>query len=132
MAAAGPAAAVSQSRSVSSASVYHESPLAASEASKLFAALGMDEMPRSENLVCTPCSRTLAPYLPFKLTLDTDNCKLCAYRQVKPEAFTQPFCEFMTENPTVFHAVDHFKTQLGAVGYKEVRFPPSYMTRYKV
>jgi aminopeptidase I len=41
-------------------------------------------------------------------------------KDLKPEAFTKPYLEFMTENPTVFHAVDYFKGKLLKVGYKEV------------
>lgn len=37
-----------------------------------------------------------------------------------PEAYTKPFCDFMTENPTVFHAVDHFEKKLGKAGFKKV------------
>jgi hypothetical protein len=39
---------------------------------------------------------------------------------IKPEEFTKPFCDFLTENPTIFHTVDHFKGKLGEAGYKEV------------
>jgi hypothetical protein len=40
---------------------------------------------------------------------------------VKPvEEYTEPFCEFLTENPTVFHAVDYFKKKLKANGFREV------------
>jgi len=38
-----------------------------------------------------------------------------------PEAYTQPFCDFLTENPTVFHAVSHFETKLEKAGFKKVR-----------
>lgn len=41
-------------------------------------------------------------------------------KDLKPEAFTKPYLEFMTGNPTVFHAVDYFKEKLVKVGYKEV------------
>jgi hypothetical protein len=34
-----------------------------------------------------------------------------------PEAYTQPFCEFLTENPTVFHTVDHFEKKLSKAGF---------------
>lgn len=36
-----------------------------------------------------------------------------------PETFTKPFCQFLTENPTIFHAVDYFKEKLGDVGFVE-------------
>lgn len=39
---------------------------------------------------------------------------------IKPEEFTKPFCDFLTENPTIFHTVDHFKSKLNEAGYKEV------------
>lgn len=45
---------------------------------------------------------------------------------IKPEEFTKPFCEFLTENPTIFHSVDYFKKKLENVGYKEVSRGPSY------
>ncbi|KIX09709.1 uncharacterized protein Z518_00790 [Rhinocladiella mackenziei CBS 650.93] len=34
-----------------------------------------------------------------------------------PEKYTQPYLNFMTNNPTVFHAVDAFATQLADAGY---------------
>jgi len=46
---------------------------------------------------------------------------------VKPvEEYTKPFCEFMTENPTVFHAVDYFKKKLTANGFTEVRWSQNF------
>jgi hypothetical protein len=41
-------------------------------------------------------------------------------RAKEPEEYTTPFCDFLTENPTVFHAVDYFKRKLEANGYKKV------------
>ncbi len=37
-----------------------------------------------------------------------------------PEEYTEPFCEFLTENPTVFHAVDYFKKKLEGKGFEKV------------
>ncbi|CZR69679.1 related to vacuolar aspartyl aminopeptidase Lap4 [Phialocephala subalpina] len=37
-----------------------------------------------------------------------------------PEAYAQPFCDFLTENPTVFHAVDYFEQKLEAAGFKKL------------
>lgn len=37
-----------------------------------------------------------------------------------PEAYAQPFCDFLTENPTVFHAVNYFEKKLSAAGFKKV------------
>lgn len=39
---------------------------------------------------------------------------------VSPEAYSNPFCEFMTSNPTIFHAVEHFSKQLEEHGYKRL------------
>lgn len=41
-------------------------------------------------------------------------------KELKPEAFTKPFLDFLLENPTVFHAVDYFKSKLNDAGYTEV------------
>ncbi|KAH6637003.1 peptidase M18 [Chaetomium tenue] len=41
-------------------------------------------------------------------------------KDLRPEAFTKPYLDFMTENPTVFHAVDYFKEKLLKSGYKEL------------
>jgi aminopeptidase I len=37
-----------------------------------------------------------------------------------PEAYTQPFCDFLTENPTVWHAVDYFEKKLEKAGFRKV------------
>jgi aminopeptidase I len=44
-----------------------------------------------------------------------------------PEAYTQPFCDFLTENPTVFHAVDYFERKLGKAGFTKVSQSPSLL-----
>lgn len=41
-------------------------------------------------------------------------------KDLNPEAFTKPYCEFMTQNPTVFHATAYFKEKLLKAGYTEV------------
>ncbi|KAK0719905.1 peptidase M18 [Lasiosphaeris hirsuta] len=41
-------------------------------------------------------------------------------KDLKPEDFTKPYCDFMTANPTVFHAVGYFKEQLAKAGFKEL------------
>lgn len=43
------------------------------------------------------------------------------HQQYTPEQFTQPFCDFMTQNPTPFHVVDYCKTKLHDAGFHEVR-----------
>lgn len=36
------------------------------------------------------------------------------------EKYTKPFCDFLTDNPTVFHCVDAVKGQLKEAGWKEL------------
>ncbi|CAM1508153.1 Fc.00g050010.m01.CDS01 [Cosmosporella sp. VM-42] len=47
-------------------------------------------------------------------------CALCRGTETKPEAFTKPFCDFLQENPTIFHTVDYFKTKLNKQGFEEL------------
>ncbi|KAJ6097559.1 hypothetical protein N7499_001933 [Penicillium canescens] len=37
---------------------------------------------------------------------------------VRPEDYSKPYCEFMSSNPTIFHAVKSFSNQLEQHGYK--------------
>lgn len=37
---------------------------------------------------------------------------------INPEDYSQSYCDFMTENPTIFHAVDSFAKQLEGKGYR--------------
>ncbi|CDM35848.1 hypothetical protein DTO013E5_5368 [Penicillium roqueforti] len=39
---------------------------------------------------------------------------------VRPEDYSKPYCEFMTSNPTIFHAVKSFSNQLEEHGYKHL------------
>lgn len=49
-----------------------------------------------------------------------------------PAAYAQPFCDFLTENPTVFHAVSYFERKLEVAGFKKVgSHPMSNLTLYK-
>ena len=89
--------------------------------SSVFLAMGMGSRPQGENLVCSSCLSHLHPSLPSKRTDEPGSCKLCAYREAQPEAFTKPYLDFMTANPTVFHAVDYFKEKLNSAGFQEVR-----------
>ncbi|KAJ5874691.1 uncharacterized protein N7529_003121 [Penicillium soppii] len=41
-----------------------------------------------------------------------------ANEPVRPEDYSKPYCEFMTSNPTIFHAVKSFSKQLEEHGYK--------------
>ncbi|KAL4801582.1 peptidase M18 [Aspergillus unguis] len=37
---------------------------------------------------------------------------------INPEEYSQPYCDFMTNHPTIFHAVEGFAEQLESKGYK--------------
>ncbi|KAI0872263.1 aminopeptidase-like protein [Hypoxylon argillaceum] len=95
-----------------------------SEAEKAFIVGGL----RNQRFVtlCDACYRDIPESqtgsLPLQLTSDRSACSACAITTSKPEAFTEPFCAFLKENPTVFHAVDYFKTKMTSLGYKEL--PP--------
>ncbi|MCJ1224596.1 hypothetical protein MMC12_001241 [Toensbergia leucococca] len=40
--------------------------------------------------------------------------------EVKPESYTKPFLSFISDNPTVFHAVTHFSQQLESHGFAQL------------
>jgi aminopeptidase I len=42
------------------------------------------------------------------------------FRLKSPEAYTKPFCDFLTENPTVWHAVNYFEKRLERAGFVKV------------
>ncbi|KAL4737605.1 glycosyl hydrolase family 71-domain-containing protein [Aspergillus similis] len=39
-------------------------------------------------------------------------------KAINPDDYSQAYCDFMTEHPTIFHAVDGFSKQLESKGYK--------------
>ena len=43
-----------------------------------------------------------------------------SYDSFKAKDFAQPFCNFLSSNPTVFHAVDAFSQQLTAAGFTKL------------
>lgn len=63
----------------------------------------------------------LPPTVSEARTETQDKNKAVAAREIKPEDYTKPFCEFLQGNPTVFHAVDYFKSKAKDHGYTEVR-----------
>ncbi|OTB05190.1 hypothetical protein M426DRAFT_319997 [Hypoxylon sp. CI-4A] len=74
--------------------------------------------------LCDSCYRDIperyTDKLAFPLTTDRNLCCSCSVMNSKPEAFTEPFCKFLQENPTVYHAVGYFKDKAAALGYKEL------------
>jgi len=79
--------------------------------------------PHKAHPVCGWCALALRPDERSHISEPgMRRCVVCALKDGKAEAFTRPFCEFLTENPTVFHAVAHFGQKLGKAGYEEVRW----------
>ncbi|KAI6379757.1 hypothetical protein MCOR25_001888 [Pyricularia grisea] len=68
--------------------------------------------------ICINCMVQL-PYAVHKVVTKKE-CAICSVGEARPEAFTKPFTDFLTENPTIFHAVDYFKGKLSAAGYTEL------------
>jgi aminopeptidase I len=89
----------------------------------------MNGRPSLDNRACVNCISKLSPSEVRQVNwhVDEENkCRLCGVRDLKPEAFTKPFLDFLRENPTVFHTVDYFKTKLNASGYVEVFCAPGF------
>ncbi|KAG9229767.1 putative vacuolar aminopeptidase 1 [Amylocarpus encephaloides] len=57
----------------------------------------------------------------LQLTPRPDECSTPRENVLKtPEAYTKPFCDFLTENPTVWHAVDYFEKKLEKAGFSKL------------
>ena len=96
------------------------------EKRKAFVIADMDGRPSKDNRVCATCAIGLDPsqasQVNWHITTELP-CRLCEVLGGKPEAFTKPFCDFLHENPTIFHTVDYFKAKLRHVGFEEVSCP---------
>ncbi|KUI71025.1 Vacuolar aminopeptidase 1 [Cytospora mali] len=93
-----------------------------SRESKCFILADMDRAAWPDNRVCGDCSARLRPEQ-RRYTVEMSSgsgCKICDLKASKPEALTQPFLQFLTENPTIFHAVDYFKGRMNSVGFTEL------------
>ncbi|KAF6798137.1 vacuolar aminopeptidase 1 (aminopeptidase I zinc metalloprotease) [Colletotrichum sojae] len=102
-------------------------------ASKPFLLADMDGRPPASNPVCESCWNALR-YSEVKQTVRASSaaaCRLCAVAAGKPEAYTKPFVDFLTENPTIFHAVAYFKTKLAAAGFTELPARDSWASKLK-
>lgn len=69
---------------------------------------------------CNPCYASLQPHERIYAMVSGRPCQMCPMRHLKPEGFTTPFCDFLTNNPTIFHAVAYFKCQLSKAGFTEL------------
>jgi len=59
----------------------------------------------------------------MNMNLNFNNNNMTTHRSMQtkgPEAYTKPFCDFLTKNPTVFHAAAAFASQLSDKGFKEL------------
>lgn len=86
----------------------------------------MNGRPLVDNRACIKCITKLSPSEIQQVNwhiAEENKCRLCAVKDLKPEAFTKPFLDFLRENPTVFHSVDYFKSKLNDFGYEEVFAP---------
>lgn len=100
-----------------------EAPKSTPSRSQNFVLADMEGRGSKDNRACANCIAKLNPdevaQVNWHVTED-QACRLCQVADVKPEAYTKPFLDFLTENPTVFHAVDYFKTKLNHRGFTEV------------
>lgn len=97
-----------------------------SAATKAFIISGIDKRTGADRIVCESCFEQLdeAQRTNLRAAPWSEGCLLCEVKEDKPEAYTRPFCDFLTENPTVFHAVQYFKEKLSAAGFEEVGVLP--------
>lgn len=77
--------------------------------------------------ICAICESRLAPHQRLAAMskrahfgVSSADCCICQMKTLTPESFTKPFCQFLTDNPTIFHAVAYFKEKMNAVGFTEV------------
>ncbi|KXJ93313.1 aminopeptidase I zinc metalloprotease-domain-containing protein [Microdochium bolleyi] len=82
---------------------------------------------RASYKLCDDCQhdlsatlRTAAEAQKCSTASSQDDCDTCNIASIKPEAFTEPFCSFLRENPTIFHSVEYFKGKAKAAGFEEL------------
>lgn len=94
-----------------------------SRAQKAYIVSDIESLPYPQRRVCPACASALRDPQRQQVfcVAAAAGCLLCAVAAGKPEAFTQAFCDFLTQNPTVFHAVEYFEKKLQDAGYTEVR-----------
>lgn len=98
------------------------SPAPLSRTQRAYLVSGIESRPYPSRKVCPGCAFALSGPQRQQVfcVASAGECLLCAAAQGKPEAFTQAFCDFLTENPTVFHAVEYFEKKLQDAGFTEV------------
>ncbi|KAJ6438350.1 aspartyl aminopeptidase [Purpureocillium lavendulum] len=99
------------------------SPSSADTRTKHFILADMEGRAPRENRACAACITKLTPAEIGQVNwhlAEGQACRLCQVARCEPEAFTKPFCDFLQENPTVFHTVDYFKRKLNHAGFHEL------------
>ncbi|KAH6893263.1 aminopeptidase I zinc metalloprotease-domain-containing protein [Thelonectria olida] len=93
-----------------------------SERTRDFVLADMDGRETKNNRACAFCISKLAPgeLGQINWNLEHQSCRLCDVRHIQPAAFTKPFCDFLEENPTIFHTVEYFTNKLNQLGFQEL------------
>ncbi|KAL3459835.1 glycosyl hydrolase family 71-domain-containing protein [Aspergillus heterothallicus] len=74
------------------------------------------QLPETLHLQYQPPTPAPAPTTPTSAaTLPVPSAK---GESINPADYSQPYCDFMTDHPTIFHAVDGFAKQLEGKGYE--------------
>ncbi|KAL1892997.1 vacuolar aminopeptidase 1 [Sporothrix stenoceras] len=110
-------------------------PVYRSRESQCYHQTGMANRSVNDNVVCFSCAdrmndidlRTCHLVPPTGVTRGSEDrnkkigaCVVCAWKRGDAATFTKPFLHFITENPTVFHAVDYFENQLADAGFEKL------------
>ncbi|KAH7192182.1 aminopeptidase I zinc metalloprotease-domain-containing protein [Fusarium flagelliforme] len=93
------------------------------QSSKSFILSDMKGRDTRDNRVCASCIAKLAPEEVGQVNWHLEAgqaCRLCQVEKLEPEAFTKPFCDFLQENPTIFHTVEYFEKKLKELGYEHL------------
>ncbi|KAJ0415872.1 glycosyl hydrolase family 71-domain-containing protein [Aspergillus carlsbadensis] len=73
------------------------------------------QLPETLHLQYQPPTPGPAAATPTPATLPAPSPKV---ESINPADYSQPYCDFMTNHPTIFHAVDGFAKQLESKGYE--------------
>lgn len=115
--------ALSSSTTLNNTAISTESSSEPRQRSKNFVLADMEGRDTRDNRACSSCIAKLAPgevgQVNWHLAED-QVCRLCQIAEIRPEAFTKPFCDFLQENPTIFHTVDYFEGKLKQLGFTQV------------
>lgn len=100
-------------------------PAALTRAERAYIASDIEALPPAQRSVCPSCASSLRHPRRQNVSCAATSagCLLCAVAAGKPEAFTQPFCDFLSKNPTVWHAVEYSEKKLRDAGFKPVSTP---------